>query len=62
MISTYEDKRSIRTNEFRQLLSKTSIQIIGDYISTKSITQKGKEMRMRIKREGELPENTKKHL
>ena len=62
MISIYKNKRSTRTNKFRQLLSKTSIQTIGDCLFTESITQKGKEMRVRTKERKEFLENTKKYL
>ena len=62
MVPTHKNKRDTRANEFRQLLSKTSIQIIGDYLFTKSTTQKEKEMRVEIKKRKEFPKNTKKHL
>ena len=62
MISTYKNKRSTRTNRLRQLLPKTSIQIIGDDLSTKSTTQKEKKMKMKIKRRRKFLKNTKEHF
>ena len=62
MIPTYKNKRSTRTNEFRQLLPKTNTQIIGDYLFTKSTTQKEKKMRVGTQKRRELLRDTKKHL
>ena len=62
MIPIHEDKRGTRTNKFRQLLPKTNIQIIGDYLFTKSTTQKEKEIKVRIKKRRKLLKNTEKHF
>ena len=43
MIQIYQNKRSTRVNGFRQLLSKTNIQIIEDRLFIKPITQKEKK-------------------
>ena len=48
MISIYEDKRDTKSDELYKLLLQTSIQVIENSLSTKSITQKEKEMKMKI--------------
>ena len=62
MTSTYKNKRNIRVNGLHQLLSKTSIQIIGDCLFTKLTIQKEKEVRVKIKKRGEFLKNTKEYL
>ena len=62
MIPIHKNKRSTRTNELRQLLPKTSIQIIEDDLFTKSTTQEGKKMGVKIKKRREFSKNTRKHL
>ena len=62
MTSTYKSKRSTESNELYKLLSQTDIQIIGDDLFTKSITQKEKEMKMKTKRRRKFSINNKKHL
>ena len=62
MTSTYKGKRSSKPDEIRKLLPQTSFGTIEDDLSTKSITQKRKKMRMETKEKGKLPTNNKKYL
>ena len=57
MTSTYEGKKSIESNGLYKLLSHTDIQVIGDSLFIKLITQKEKEMEMRIKERREFSIN-----
>ena len=62
MISIYKNKKSIKSNELYKLLLQTDIQTIEDDLSTKSITQKEKKMKMKIKEERKLLINNKEHF
>ena len=62
MISIHENKEGTRTNELRQLLPQISIQTIGDYLSTKSTSQKEEEMRVETKKRKKFLENTEKYF
>ena len=57
MTSIHEDKESTESNKLRKLLSQTDVQVIGDSLSTKLITQKKKEMKMKIKERRKCPVN-----
>ena len=50
MTSTYEDKKSTESDGLRKLLSQTDIQVIGNSLFTKLITQKRKEIKMETKK------------
>ena len=62
MIPIYKNKRNIRTDGLRQLLSQVSIRTIEDNLFTKSIIQKRKKMKMKTKERKKLLINNKKHI
>ena len=62
MVSTHENKRDIKTNRLRQLLLQTNTRIIENDLSTKSITQKEKKMKMKTKERKKLSVNNKKYI
>ena len=62
MISNYKDKRDIKTNELRQLLSQTSTWINGDDLFTKLTIQERKKIKMKTKERRKLLTNMKEHF
>ena len=54
MTSTYEDKKSIEPDGLCKLLPQTDIQVIGDSLFTKLITQEEEEMKMKTKERREF--------
>ena len=62
MTSTHEGKESTKSNGLRQLLLQTGIQTIGSSLFTELITQKEKEMKMRVKGRRKFLINSQKHI
>ena len=62
MIPIYKNERSTESNGLYKLLPQTNTQIIEDSLSTKSVVQERKKMKIRTERREKLSINNKKHI